>query len=167
MTQPTLATARLRLRPFAAADAPALHACLGDPRVMRYWGDLHLDLSETEAFVAATIAAPHDQTCDFVIERDGQVIGKAGMWKAPEIGFFLHPDHQRQGIMREALTAVIAHLLATYQMPALIADVDPRNQASLRLLEGLGFVETHRAEGTDVIDGELVDSVYLALRRAL
>ena len=43
------------------------------------------------------------------------------------------------------------------------ADVDPRNVASLRLLERCGFEETHRASGTWQVGDELCDSVYLKL----
>ncbi|GAA4990983.1 hypothetical protein GCM10025734_18110 [Kitasatospora paranensis] len=37
LATPVLRTARLRLRPFADADAEALFALHGSPRVMRYW----------------------------------------------------------------------------------------------------------------------------------
>ena len=48
---------------------------------------------------------------------------------------------------------------------AIKADVDPRNQGSLRLLARLGFVETHRAGRTWLVGDEWCDSVYLALPR--
>jgi len=54
----------------------------------------------------------------------------------------------------------------TYDLDAITADVDPRNEASLRLLGRLGFIETGRATATYEIEGEISDSVYLALRRA-
>jgi ribosomal-protein-alanine N-acetyltransferase len=53
----------------------------------------------------------------------------------------------------------------TYDIEAITADVDPRNEASLRLLTRLGFVETGRASATYEVEGEISDSVYLALRR--
>ncbi|RBL80488.1 GNAT family N-acetyltransferase, partial [Streptomyces cavourensis] len=37
LTTPTLRTARLRLRPFAAADADTLFALHSSAEVMRYW----------------------------------------------------------------------------------------------------------------------------------
>ena len=43
------------------------------------------------------------------------------------------------------------------------ADVDPRNEPSLRLLTLHGFVETGRAARTWHIAGEWCDSVYLEL----
>jgi RimJ/RimL family protein N-acetyltransferase len=56
-------------------------------------------------------------------------------------------------------------VFSAHDIPAITADVDPRNEASLRLLARLGFVETGRATGTVEIAGELCDSVYLALER--
>jgi RimJ/RimL family protein N-acetyltransferase len=47
----------------------------------------------------------------------------------------------------------------------LLADVDPRNVASLRVLDRLGFKETGRAERTFLLGDEWCDSVYLALQR--
>ncbi len=165
MTQPVLRTERLTLRPFSAADIAPLHTFFSDPDATRFWSDTHKTIDETRAFVEGTIAADPATTCDFVIERNGEAIGKAGMWQAPEIGFFVLPAHQRQGIAREALVAVIPHLFSAYDMGELTADVDPDNAASIGLLKSLGFRETHRAERTLQIRGQWCDSVYFALGR--
>jgi len=86
-------TARLRLRPARPEDLTALHAILGDPRAMRYWSSLpHASLAESRTWLDGMIAAPPEESCDFVIEHDGRVIGKAGCFRLPEIGFILHPD---------------------------------------------------------------------------
>ena len=77
----------------------------------------------------------------------------------------MHPAYWGQGFAAEACRAVIAHMFAVYDLDAITADVDPRNEASLRLLERLGFVETGRATATYEIEGEISDSVYLALSR--
>ena len=102
---------------------------------------------------------------DFVIEHDGRLIGKAGCWRLPEIGYILHPAYWGQGFAGEACRAAIDHIFAAYDLDSITADVDPRNEASLRLLARLGFVETGRATATYEIEGEISDSVYLALRR--
>jgi RimJ/RimL family protein N-acetyltransferase len=47
----------------------------------------------------------------------------------------------------------------------LVADVDPDNEASLRLLERNGFIRTGFAKNTFEIGGKFFDSVYLALKR--
>ena len=64
-----------------------------------------------------------------VIEKDGEVICKAGAWLLPEVGFLLHPDHWGKGLAFEAMTAVIAHLFAAHDVAELVAEADPRNAA--------------------------------------
>jgi len=159
-----LQTPRLRLRRATADDLAALHAVFSQPRAMRYWSrPAHESLAPTEAYLAEMLAA--ERADDFVVEFEGRVIGKAGAWRLPEIGFILHPDHWGKGLAREALMAVIDHLFASHPVAALTADVDPRNARCLRLLAGLGFAETHRAVRTLQWADEWCDSVYLALPR--
>ncbi len=38
------------------------------------------------------IASAHQGGDDYVIEHKGRVIGKAGCYRLPEIGYMLHPD---------------------------------------------------------------------------
>lgn len=165
---PVLVTERLRLRRPGPGDLAAFHAFLGDARAMRYWSTpAHASLDQSRAFLDRTLeAAAAGLSDEFVIERDGRVIGKAGAWRLPELGYILHPDHWGQGLAREALGAVIDHLFAAHALPALTAEVDPRNTASLRLLHGLGFHRTGTAARTLLWGEEWCDSVYLALDRA-
>jgi RimJ/RimL family protein N-acetyltransferase len=159
-------TARLVLRRARIDDLEALHAVLGNARAMRFWSTPpHAGPEQTRVWLTSMIGAPGEASDDYVVELDGAVIGKAGCWRLPEIGFILDPDHWRRGLGREALEAVIAHVFANFPVEALTADVDPRNAASLALLRSLGFVETGRAKGTFEVGGTLCDSVYLALRR--
>jgi ribosomal-protein-alanine N-acetyltransferase len=133
---------------------------------MRYWSsEPYRTIDESERWLAAMIAAPSEESADFIVEHDGRVIGKAGLWKAPEIGFILHPEAWGRGFAGEALRAVIPHAFVRFSVPALIADVDPRNSASLGLLDKLGFAVTGRAERTYEVGGQWCDSVYLTLYR--
>lgn len=159
-------TARLVLRRATWEDLPAVHRLMEDPRVMRYWSrPEHETIEETRHWLGFLVD-PAPDCLDFLVERDGEVIGKAGAWKLPEVGFLLAPEHWGQGLAREAMAAVIAHVEAMHPaLPALTAEVDPRNAASLRLLARLGFVETHRAERTLLWRDEWCDSIYLARPR--
>ena len=133
---------------------------------MRYWSTPpHRTIEDTRAWVTNMVAASPAESDDYVMELDGRVIGKAGCWRLPEIGYILHPDQWGRGYAREAMTAVIAHLFATRELDRITADVDPRNAASIGLLLRLGFTETHRAKGTWQVGDELCDSVYFALPR--
>ena len=159
-------TPRLRLRRATTDDLDDLHAMLGDPVAMRYWSTLpHDDIAQTKAWLADMIGAPPALADDYVVEHQGRVIGKAGCWRLPEIGFIFHPAYWGQGFAYEALTAVIARLFASHPIPAIRADVDPRNAASLKLLGRLGFCETSRASRTWKIGDEWCDSVYLERKR--
>ena len=162
-----LLTARLRLRRATPADLDAFHEILSDPVAMRFWSSPpHRDLERTREWLDDLIASGPPLSEDFVIEHEGRVIGKAGCWRLPEIGYILHPAYWGQGFAAEACRAAIAHIFATYDLYAITADVDPRNEASLRLLGRLGFGETGRATATYEIEGEISDSVYLALARS-
>lgn len=154
-----LATPRLVLRPAAESDLEALHTLFSDAKVMRYgWRLPHTDLDETRASLAKMIAAPDD----FVIEHDGVVIGKAGSSRPPGIGYMLLPSVWGRGYAVEALRAFLEHARAS-GYTHLTASVDPRNDASIRVLDRLGFHETGRATGTFTLGDELVDSVYYRL----
>ena len=159
-------TPRLHLRRARASDLNALHSVLSDARAMRYWSrPPHTDLEQTRTWLDSMIQAPPQTSCDYVVEHAGRVIGKAGCWRVPEIGYILHPDAWGQGLAQEALNAVIPKVFASFPIDAITADVDPRNDASLRLLDRLGFIETHRAARTWLVGEEWCDSVYFALGR--
>jgi len=163
----TIRTPRLQLRRARMEDLAAIHAVLSNARAMLYWSTLpHATLDQSRAWLASMIdVAPHENA-DFVIERDGVVIGKAGCWRMPEIGFILHPDHWGQGFAQEAVAAVVDYAFAHFDIPAITADVDPRNTTSLALLAKLGFHETHRAARTFEVGGIWCDSIYLARPRS-
>lgn len=158
-------TERLLLRPMRLSDADDLFAVFGNADVMKYWSTLpHKDPAETERLVKGTIAAPVETTAEFAIEYEGRVIGKAGFWNMPEVGYLLHPDYWRQGFGTEALKALITYGFDVRNLDRITADVDPDNTASLVMLKKLGFAETGREKNTLRIGDSWFDSVYLELR---
>jgi len=143
-----------------------LYAIFSDPRAMRYWSTPpHENPARTQENLDRLMASADPQLTYFVIEMDRRAIGTAGMHRADEVGFLLHVDYWRQGIITEAMNAIIPYLFEVTDHAQLTADADPRNEASVGVLKSLGFNETHRAENTFCIDGEWSDSVYLALQR--
>jgi len=157
-------TERLLLRPARADDLEGLHAILSDPRAMAYWSSPpHQSVDQTRDWLASMIAIQPSEGEDFMVEFEGQLIGKAGLWRFPEIGFIFHPEHWGRGFAREALAPVLDRAFSIHGLPKVGADVDPRNGSSLKLLGGLGFHETGRKERTWLVGGQWCDSVYLEL----
>jgi ribosomal-protein-alanine N-acetyltransferase len=166
VTADEIFTKRLRLRRARPSDIVAMHHLLSDAAAMRYWDTPpHRSLQETEHWMEKMLNTPQAESEDFIVEMNGQVVGKAGCYRAPFIGFIFHPDHWGKGIAQEALRPIITRIFSRLMIPALEADVDPRNLASLAVLKKLGFNETGRAEKNILIGETWCDSVYLSLER--
>ena len=157
-------TGRLRLRPATIADLEAMHAILADRRATAFWSTPpHGDLDQTREWLCSMIDIPAGEGEDFIVEHEGSVIGKAGLYRFPEIGFILRPDSWGRGFAGEALRAVIDRAFSVHRLDRIEADVDPRNARSLALLARLGFVETGRKANSWQIGETWCDSVYLRL----
>ncbi len=161
-----ICTPRLILRSARPDDLEAMHAVLSDPRATLWWSTPpHETLDQTREWLDAMIANGPGHP-DFVVELNGRVIGKAGFWRLPDVGYILHPDCWGQGLASEAVGAAVDHVFRTRDIETLTADVDPDNAASIRLLERLGFVRTGFGERTWNVGGVWKDSVFYALSRA-
>ncbi|MEM1284400.1 MAG: GNAT family N-acetyltransferase [Pseudomonadota bacterium] len=161
-----ITTDRLTLRRARPGDATALFAIFSDPEAMAYWDTLpHASLEVTERFVREMAKSDGVTSDDFVLVLDGKVIGKAGFWRKPEIGYILHRDHWGKGLAKEALSALLARAFDTRGWDHVVAEIDPRNTRSRRLLLGLGFAQTGFAEKTLKLGDQWVDSAYFRLDR--
>jgi [ribosomal protein S5]-alanine N-acetyltransferase len=90
-----------------------------------------------------------------------------GAYRLPEFGYILHPDLWGRGLATEAVRAFLRHVWQTRpDIAVLTTDIDPRNAASVRIVEKSGFRETGRAERTFETHIGWCDSVYFAIDRA-
>jgi RimJ/RimL family protein N-acetyltransferase len=152
-------TERLVLRRARIEDVNPMHRIMSDSVAMRYWSTLpHESVEQTADWVRSMISPPHDND-DFIVTLNGEVIGKMGAWELPEFGYLLDPEHWGNGYAGEALAAFIAHR-RRQGSAFLTADTDPRNGASIRLLQRNGFIKTGRAKKTWLIGGQWFDSIY-------
>ena len=157
-------TQRLTLRSAQEDDVEALFDVFAHPEAMKYWDTPpHTLMSQTQGFVQGMINANPENCEDFVVVYEGKVIGKAGFWCLPEIGFIFHPDYWGKGLAKEAVSALIDFGFRQRKLTKITADVDPRNARSIGLLTSLGFVETHRETNTIKVGDVWCDSVYFAL----
>jgi RimJ/RimL family protein N-acetyltransferase len=80
-----------------------------------------------------------------------------------ELGYCLASAYWSQGYMSEALTALITFSFGTLKLRRLEADVDPRNENSMRILDKLGFTREGLLRERWNVDGEIQDSAFLGL----
>jgi len=162
----SIRTERLLLRRATAADLMAMHAVLADERATAFWSTPpHETVEQSSAWLRAMIDIPVGEGEDFIAENDGRVIGKAGFYRFPEIGFIFHPGAWGRGFAFEALRPALDRAFAVHGLEAVEADVDPRNLRSLALLARLGFREVARRRRTWLVGDRWCDSVYLRLDR--
>lgn len=145
-----LQTPRLRLRPLESGDAAAMFAYRALPEVTRFQCWAPADEAEIGRFIAEQRRLRPDTPGTWyqlaICRRDdGLLIGDCGLhfqleadWQA-EVGITVAPAYQRSGYAAEALAAVIGFLFGGLGKHRVFASVDPRNQASIGLLERLGL----------------------------
>ena len=142
---PVLESERLILRPLQIEDAEALFAALGDEASMTYWSRPALEsLDEVRSYMRWNIAGEGVQT--FAITRKGAIETALG-WVVlidnkpgtAELGYILVPGARGEGIAREACQRVMTYATSARQLRRVFADIDPDNQASIHLVEALGF----------------------------
>jgi RimJ/RimL family protein N-acetyltransferase len=80
-----------------------------------------------------------------------------------EIGYGIVREHWRQGYMFEAVSTVIKFAFEDLALNRLEADIDPRNTASARSLEKLGFVKEGLLRERWIVGAETSDSALYGL----
>lgn len=80
-----------------------------------------------------------------------------------EIGFTIAPDHQRNGYATEAVEAAIDYLFTTLDVHRVTASVDPKNTASIALVERIGMRKEGHFRQSVPIDGRWEDDFIYAV----
>lgn len=149
---PRLETERLVLRELTAADRDAIFAIFANDAVTEYY-DLATfrDVDEAEQLIERVqqrFVARQAVRWGVTLQDADEVIGTVGLFiDTPErggVGYDLAQAYWRNGIMTEALAAVLDLAFGTVGLRRVEALVMPGNVASVRLLEKLGFSDEGR-----------------------
>lgn len=87
-----------------------------------------------------------------------------GMMEA-EIGCTLHKSYQGKGYATEALNAMVDYLFVNLKKHRVVASIDPRNIASIELIERLEFRKEAHFKESYYLRGEWVDDVVYGMLR--
>jgi RimJ/RimL family protein N-acetyltransferase len=171
-------TARLYLRPLREADVPDLLSYHSSPEVHQYlpmgpmdadgvrqrlrhglWSRTALEEEGEILFLGVELVATGELIGDMMLRW---VSAKE---QCGEIGYVINPAHGGNGYATEAAHAIFGLAFHDLGLHRMIARIDPRNTASLRLAQRLGMrKEAHLVENHWHQDG-WADEVDFALLR--
>jgi RimJ/RimL family protein N-acetyltransferase len=170
-----LESERLLLRPFTADDFDALFAIQSRSDVARwlYWGpqNEHEVRASLEKKIASSTLVNDDDRLSFavVLKSSSEVIGDGSLFllsaehRQGEIGFIFHPDHHGHGYATETSRLLLRLAFEEFGLHRVIGRLEPRNEASARLLERLGMRrEAHLVEN-EFVKGEWQSELVYAL----
>lgn len=148
-TDAQLETERLLLRRVTLRDANIMLAIWNDPAFVRHVGDRGIrTLEQAQAALAEGVLKLWDEFgygpyC-MILKSSESAVGICGLFRRenlehPDIGFAVLPQFCGLGLASEAADAVINYARDELDLKILTAIVAPDNDASVRLIEKLGF----------------------------
>ena len=164
----------VRLRPLRMTDAPALFDYLSNPLVTERTSFPVITMPLLEAMIARVQKRwAEGELSKWGIARadDDVLVGTCGFndWSSAhrwaEIAFDLAQEEWGKGVMRKAVTALLAWTFGQEQIDRVHAYVRVDNQRSARLLERIGFLREGCLRSFRICRGAPHDfSVYGLLR---
>jgi [ribosomal protein S5]-alanine N-acetyltransferase len=173
LKQTTLTTERLTLRWLTPDDAPEQFALFSDPAVTRYWSTpAWTDIAQARAFIEQALADCASGTgvrFAITLRASGANIGNIKLYdffhqnRRCDIGYALLPAHWGKGYLGEAMAATLAYAFGELNMNRIEADIDPRNDASAKTLERMGFQKEGYMRERWIVNGEVCDTAFYGL----
>ncbi len=146
---PALTTKRLLLRQIEPGDAEAIFATFSDEEVMEFYGQMpHQSVDDSHELIRQQQAwyARHEGIrWGITLKGEDRVIGSCGFYlfdedsHHAETGYELNRAFWRQGIMTEAMSAILTYAFSELGLHRIEAVVDDVNERSKELLRKLGF----------------------------
>ena len=142
-------TQRLRCEPVQIEHAEAMYPVLLDPRIYTYLPerpppsvDALRRRYETLSAGKSPDGSEHWLNWMLFLRATGEAIGYYQATVRPagcSIAYIINPAFWRRGYAAEAGRAIIPHLFERYAIPAVTAEIDRRNDASIELAGRLGL----------------------------
>lgn len=173
MRPPEIVTDRLILAPLSATDAAALFAYRSLPEVSRYQSWEPSLLQDAVRWIETLRPVEFDSPGTWFqlgirSRASGHLVGDLGVHfldddRQVEIGFTMAPDCQGRGLGTEAVVGLLDHLFGSLGKHRVCASVDPRNEASLRLLRRVGMRQEAHFRQSLWFKGAWADDVVFAV----
>lgn len=170
---PALAGSRVVLRSLRDRDVDDVYAVFSDPETTRFWNTTAMQSRAEARRLIREIRAEQIQGLlwEWGLTLGGQdrVIGTCALFhldrdnRRAEVGFALGRPWWGHGLMREGLGLLLDFCFVELGLRRLEADVDPRNAASIGLLERFGFKREGLLRERWNVGGELQDTEIYGL----
>lgn len=177
-TFPVLWTERLSLREITVDDAAFWLRNFSDPEVIELTAcEPPRDLEAAKAQLVRHAIRPFEEGTGIrwgiALRGSPDLIGTLGyrQWVKEgghhaRVGYDLLREHRRQGIMAEAMGAILAYGFETMGLNRVESLIDPTNATSIQLVERLGFHRDGVLRENTFFRGRFIDdAVYSVLRR--
>lgn len=171
----TLTTERLILRWLDETDAAAQYAIYSDDVAMRYWSaPAWTDMAQAHANIEQSMESYHSGNglrLAIALRDTGEMVGNVSFYAFSEsnrrcdIGYALNREHWAKGYLGEAMTAALDYAFTELDLNRIEADIDPRNEASAKLLERKLFQKEGYMRERWIVNGEICDTVFYGLLR--
>jgi [ribosomal protein S5]-alanine N-acetyltransferase len=168
----------LRIRSLELSDAPALlDLRLRNRAFLEPWEPLRDDRfytlgAQEEAVRGAVAERDEGRALPFLVCLDDRPIGGVnlsvivrGVFENAYLGYWIDEAHGGRGLMTDAVRLAVSHAFGPAGLHRIQAAVMPRNGASIRVLEKLGFREEGLARRYLRIAGAWEDHLLFALPR--
>lgn len=170
---PTLETERLILRELTLDDVDDFYTLRTDDR---YYQFIDKPKTITKEEVEKKVQRAIDLTKNnegiswgITLKSSSALIGSVDYWRVikahyrSEIGYMLHADYYRQGIMTEALQATIEYAFKHIKLHSIEANIAPTNISSIKLVEKCGFVREGYLKENYLYNGTFLDTCIYSL----
>ena len=170
---PVLTGEKTVLRPFAKKDAETYFQIRSMPESMKYIGKAKYRSIEEAYEWMDWIKREFDQKRSIVwciADRESdKMLGYGLVFKFnyshhwAMVGYALHKDFFRQGVMSDCLPLIIDYAFKEMKLHRLEANIDKRNIASESLLKKFGFKQEAHFIENYYFDGQYLDSIHFGL----
>jgi ribosomal-protein-alanine N-acetyltransferase len=174
---PVLKTKRLVLREVTAKDASWYFKHFNTWEIadgQEYPGpkDMRVARQELKLYFTDNFRKGTGIRWGITLKGSDDLIGSAGFYKwdkktaQVETGYDLDPKYMGQGIMTEAMSAMIEYAFDVMKINRMEALVSPRNKGSIGLVRRLGFRKEGKLREHDFYDGKFTDDFLFALLKS-
>ncbi len=173
MLPEVIETKRLKLRPFRLGDVEDVMGYATDPEWGRFLPvPVPYTRKDAEKFIANQVLLNPERHQAWAIEHSKSVIGGINLGfdfenRLGTMGYGISRTHWGKGLTTEAAQAVLDAAFTAYpDLNKVRAAADPRNPASLRVMEKIGMVEEGVFRQHKVFRGEFVDEAWCGILRS-